>query len=129
MSLPQIRGQPEGEGVPPTQWDTATRGGLGHETLIACEKESNWSEHSVQRKRPKRAKISVIFKSNKNADILARFGRFLGTECSDQVDSFSWAINLWQLFLYFAVRVTQQIFFYVVKIEVFENMSEFQIKV
>ena len=37
----------------------------------------------------KRAKISVIFKSNKNADILARFGRFLGTERSDQFDFFS----------------------------------------
>ena len=56
---------------------------LCHKTLIAHEKESVWSNRSVPRKRPKHAKISVIFKVNKNAVILARFGRFLGTERSD----------------------------------------------
>ena len=72
---------------------------LCHETLITHEKESVWSNRSVPRKRPKRAQILVIFKSNRNAGILARFGRFLGTECSDQFNSFSWVISVsWHKF-------------------------------
>ena len=52
---------------------------LCHETLIAHEKESIWSDRSVPRKRPKRAKLSVIFN---NCLIKQKYGYF-GTANSD----------------------------------------------
>ena len=62
------------------------------ETLVAHEKEqfdliAQYREN-VQNVR-KYQLFSTKIKSIKNTDILARFGRFLGTEQSDQTDSFS----------------------------------------
>ena len=75
---------------------------LCHETLIAHEKESIWFDHSVWRKRPKRAKISVI---SNNCQIKQKYGYF-GTlwtfSCYQAIKSnrfLSWAISVsWHKF-------------------------------
>ena len=73
---------------------------LCHETLM----KRNWLDPITQYRKkvqnvPKYRLFSTIVKSNKNTDILARFGCFLVTEWLDQADSFSWAISVsWHKF-------------------------------